>query len=67
LPIKKHDFVRANDRERECENKEKRECCNGSSLAAIAATVRAAMRVDELSRVDVILLLHVFIVSFLYL
>jgi hypothetical protein len=32
--------------------------CNGSSLAAIAAAARAAMRVDELSRVDVILLLY---------
>ena len=44
-----------------------KESCNGSSLAVIAAAVRAAMRVGELSRVDVILLLHVFIVSFLYL
>jgi len=35
--------------------------------AAMAAAARAAMRVGELSRVDVILLLYVFIVSFLYL
>jgi hypothetical protein len=35
-----------------------KESCNGSSLAAIAAAARAAMRVDELSRVDVILLLY---------
>jgi hypothetical protein len=35
--------------------------------AAMAAATRAAMRVGELSRVDVILLLYVFIVSFLYL
>jgi hypothetical protein len=35
--------------------------------AAMAAAVRAAMRVGELSRVDVILILYVFIVSFLYL
>ena len=49
------------------ENREKERSCNGSSLAAIAAAARAAMRVGELSRVDVILLLYVFIVSFLYL
>jgi hypothetical protein len=56
------------ERERECvQESGEKESCNGSSLAAIAAAARAAMRVDELSRVDVILLLHVFIVFFLYL
>jgi hypothetical protein len=47
------------------EKKEKEKSCNDSSLVAIAA---AATEVSwELSRVDVILLFYVFIVSFLYL
>jgi len=43
LPIKEACFVRVCERERECvqESREKRESCNGSSLAAIAAAVRA--------------------------
>jgi hypothetical protein len=50
------------------ENREKKKkSCNGSSLAAIATTATEVCVSWELSRVDVILLLNVFIVSFLYL
>jgi hypothetical protein len=40
--------------------KRERESCNGSSC-------KSSIESSELSRVDVILILHVFIVSFLYL
>jgi hypothetical protein len=61
MPIKKT-FLKSKDKEKTCVCKRvKRKSCNSNSLAAIPTATRAAMKVGELSRVDVIVLLHVFI------
>ena len=58
-PTLEQQSERRTERKRECELRE-RESCTGSSLAAIAAAATAVCESWEQSRVDVILLLHIY-------